>query len=154
MMFCSNQKLSINGDKEDTLRLTLKFVLELSGWANTPENMKLRKTKQPQAYSVDPVKGVILYWHDTVKGAITIPPEMRTEEAIVSLIWNYLHSPAVIDQYACLKKNTYQGDSWLREGWECYIPTIEYYDKIYGLPSDIVNYAIVGFRPDITRYDK
>ena len=154
-MFCSNQKFSINGDKEETLRATLNLAMYLSGWANTTENMQSGRKPQPSAYTIDPIRGVILFWHEDVPGVTVIPEAMRNETSIVALIQNYLTDNAdVAKRYQELRRTVYEGDSWLKNGWECYIPESTYQDAEFGIPSNQAGYAIIGFRPALTRYDK
>lgn len=155
MMFCSNQELLVNGDTEEALSLTLAFAMNLSGFSNTAERRRCGSKPQPAAYTMDPVRGVILYWHEDVPGVTAIPEPMRNEKSIVTMIQDYLSSDeAVAARYRELKIGMSVGDSWLRNGWECYIPTSKYQDPEYGLDTDQGLYAIVGFRPALTRYDK
>lgn len=103
-MFCANQKFHMNGDSDDLLRLTLEFALKASGYYNTAERELRGCEPQPQAYTIDPQNGIILFWHDGVDGTTVIPKEMRNMDSVFALIRGFLSSKEAKQRYRALRE--------------------------------------------------
>ena len=145
-MFSSEQKLSINGDRPEDLKLAIEFVLKFAD-----ENVS--------SIYKDPIKGIIFGWLDENKHGFEKVPFELNSTLITDITLQFLESEEVKKRYQQLQnRNDEEGmfiggcDGSIYEGWEIFIPESDITDKKYGIKEPF--YAIFGVRPTLTFYGK
>lgn len=145
-MFSSEQKLSINGDRPEDLKLAIEFVLKFAD-----ENVC--------SIYKHPVKGIIFGWLDENKHGFEKVPFELNPTLITDIVLQYLESKEVKNTYKKLQdRNDKDGlfingcDGSIYEGWEIFIPVSEHQNKKYGIEEPF--YATFGVRPTLTFYGK